>query len=129
MEGVDKGRERDIGCADGARWRAWTCVDKGRERDIGCADGARWRAWTRGGSTISGARTVRGGGRGQGAGARYRVRGRCAVEGVDKGRCAVEGVDKGRERGRCAVEGGDKGREPDFHSASILFAWVFGFPA
>ena len=38
--------------------------DKGRERDIGCADGARWRAWTRGGSAISGARTVRGGGRG-----------------------------------------------------------------
>ena len=61
-------------------------VDKGRERDIGCADGARWRAGIRGGSAISGARTVRGGGRGQGAGARYRVRGRCAVEGGDKGR-------------------------------------------
>ena len=34
--------------------------DKGRERDIECADGARWRA-------------------GQGAGARYRVRGREGV--------------------------------------------------
>ena len=125
MEGGDKGRERDIGCADGggrgqgagAGYRvrgrcAVEGVDKGRERDIGCA--------------------VRGGGRGQGAGARYRVRGRCAVEGVDKGRerdmgwadrarggrgqgagaryrvrgrCAVEGVDKGRERGRCARGG------------------------
>ena len=156
-EGVDKGRERDIGCAHGARWRAGTrggrvrgrCavegVDKGRERDIGCADGARWRAGTRGGSAISGARTVRGGGRGQGAGARtvrsggrgqgagarYRVRGRCAVEGIGcadggrgqgagaryevRGRCAVE--DKGRERGRCAVEGGDKGRERDIGCA------------
>ena len=41
----------------------------------------------------------------------------------------MEGVGKGRERGRCAVEGGDKGRErEDFHSASILFAWVFGIP-
>ena len=95
-----EGRERDIGgrCAVEG-------VDKGRERDIGCADGARWRAGTRGGSAISGARTVRGGGRGQGAGARYRV------------------------RGRCAVEGGDKKNPADFHSATILFAWVFGFPA
>ena len=48
----------------------------------GCADGARW-------SAISGA--VEGGDQGGGArdkgrGARYRVRGRCAVEGGDKGR-------------------------------------------
>eukprot|EP00439_Symbiodinium_sp_Y106_P061712 s988_g9.t1 len=47
VEGVDKGRERDIGegtrggSADGALEGG----DKGRERDIGCADGARWRAW------------------------------------------------------------------------------------
>ena len=133
--------------------------DKGRERDIGCADGARWRAGTRGGSAISGARTVRGGGRGQGAGARYRVRGRCAVEGGDKGRerdigcadgarwragtrggsaisgapswragtrggSAISGVRtvrggpaRYRVRGRCAVEGGDKGRERDIGCA------------
>ena len=39
VEGVDKGRERVIRCADGARWRARG--DKGRERDIGCADSAR----------------------------------------------------------------------------------------
>ena len=48
-EGVDRGRERDIGCADGARGSADGALveggDKGRERDIGCADGARWRAW------------------------------------------------------------------------------------
>ena len=65
MEGVDKGRERDIRYADGVRWRAGTRGgsaiykgrerenDKGRERDIRCADGARWRAvraGTRGGS-------------------------------------------------------------------------------
>ena len=89
-----RGRGQDIGCTDGARWRAWTRggsaisgartvrgegVDKGRERDIRCADGARWRVWTRDGSADG---AVRGGGRGQGAGARYRVRGRCAVEGV-----------------------------------------------
>ena len=49
----------------------------------------RWRAWTRGGSAISG----RSGGRGQGAGARYR----CAVEGGDKG------LDRARYRVRCAV--------------------------
>ena len=90
VEGGDKGRERDIGCADGARWRAGTRGgsaisgaggDKGRERDIGCADGARWRAWTRcaveGGDKgrerdigcADGARWRAG----QGAGARYRV--------------------------------------------------------
>ena len=65
MEGGDKGRERDIGCADGARWRAarWRAWTRG-----GSADGAQWSAGTRGGSAISGARTVRGGGRGQGAG-------------------------------------------------------------
>ena len=73
----------------------------------------QWRAGTRGGSAISGARTVRGGGRRQG-------RGRCAVEGVDKGRehdieCADS--DKGRERARCAVERRDKGRERDIGCA------------
>ena len=138
VEGVDKGRERAIGCADGAWWRAGTKggsvisgartvrggagIDKGWERDIGCADGAGWRAGTsggsaisgarragtRGGSAISGARTVRGGGRGQGAGARYRVRGR-----ADGARSAISGArtvrsggrGQGRERGRCAVGG------------------------
>ena len=43
-----------------------------------------------------------------------------------------EGVDKGRERDiGCAqtVRGGARGNLADFHSASILFAWVFGFPA
>ena len=133
VEGGDKGREHDIGCADGARWRAGAryrvrrrCAveggDKGRERDIGCADGARWRAWTRGGSAKPGADGARWRAwtRGGSAGARYRVR----------GRCAVEGGDKGRERDiGCAVEGGDKKNPADFHSATILFAWVFGFPA
>ena len=66
--------------------------DKGRERDIWCA-------------------VVRGGT------ARYRVRGRCAVEGEDKGR--VRGGGRGARypvRGRCAVEGVDKGRERDIGS-------------
>ena len=57
MEGGDKGRERDIGCADGAWWRAWT-------RGGSAIPGARTVAGTRGGSAISGARTVRGGGHG-----------------------------------------------------------------
>ena len=131
VEGVDKGRECDIGCADGARWRGG---DKGRERDIGCADGARWRAWTRSGGgggdkgrerdircavqggdkrdigCADGARwragtrdgRVRGGGRGQGAGARYPVRGGGRGQGAGA---------RYRVRGRCAVKGGDKGRE------------------
>ena len=108
-----KGRERDIGCADGARWRAGTRGGSAISGARTVSDGARWRAGTRGGSAISGARTVRGGGRGEAAGARYRVRGRCAVEG-----CGGRGhVDKGRERGRCAVEGGDKGRERDIGCA------------
>ena len=83
--------------------------DKGRERDIGCSVG---------------------GGRGQGAGARYRVRGRCAVEGGDNGRerdigCADGARWRAGTRGGSAIsgagtvrgggrgEGGDKGRERD----------------
>ena len=96
MEGEDKGRVRG------------RCAVVGGERDIGCADGARWRAWTRGGSAISGPGTVRGGGR------KGRERGRCAVEGGDvRGRCAVEGRERDigcadgarTRRGRCAGEG------------------------
>ena len=120
VEGGDKGRERDIGCADGARWRGGSAIS---------ADGARWRAWTRGGSAISGAQTVRGGGRGQGAGARYRVRGRCAVEGGDKGRerdigCADGARWRAGTRGGSAisgartVRGGGRGQE---ESCGLLF--------
>ncbi|CAE6953093.1 GIP [Symbiodinium sp. CCMP2592] len=39
--GGDKGRERDIGCADGGAGRV---LCEGRERDIGCADGGRHTA-------------------------------------------------------------------------------------
>ena len=150
VDGRDTGRERDIGCADGARWRGgsaisgartvhgggagaryrvrgWCAVeggDKGRERDIGCADGARWRAGTRGGSAISGARTVRGGGPGHGAGARYRVRGRCAVEGRERDIGCADGARwRAGTRGGSAisgapsVEGRDKGRERDIGCA------------
>ena len=117
VEGGDKGRERDIGCADGAgtrgrsaisgartvrgggrAWRACAVEggDKGRERDIGCAGGARWRA----GRIKGRERDI-----GCADGARWRAwtRGGSAISGARTG--AVEGVDKGRERGRCAVEG------------------------
>ena len=94
----------------GARYRrcAVEGVDKGRERDIGCADGARWRAGTRGGSAISGARTVRG----QGAGARYRVRGRCAVEGGHGGRARWRAGTRGGSAisGARTVRGGGRGQ-------------------
>ena len=141
MEGGDKGRERDI--ADGARWRAGTTgrsaisgartVRGGGTRGGSAISGAR----TVGGEQGAGARTVRGGGRGQGAGARYRVRGRCAVEGGGaryrvRGRCAVEGGDKGRER-----EGDDRnrcrnskiaGREKRILRTSILPVFSFSSP-
>ncbi|CAE7500720.1 unnamed protein product [Symbiodinium sp. CCMP2592] len=104
-------------------------------RDVGPSlNGRAFGGLTAGRALISGARTVRGvsgartvRGRGQGAGARYRVHGRCAGEGGDKGRerdigCADGAHGQGagaryRVCGRCAGKGGDKGRERDIGCA------------